>query len=183
MRSCLLIGAALLLVSRPTFAQDLDPRIATLLERHARLIVLDNNGSEWTGRLLKIDDAAITIATPDGPLSVARARVAEIHRRGDSVVSGIKIGAVTGAILGVWVTKETGCGAMLTGYEPCSGREYAERVAVTSGLAAGIGLGLDALVRGRTRIYPTETRGFWPTVTLAPQVSPRHAAIVVSGRW
>jgi hypothetical protein len=182
-RTCLLISAAFLLLSRPTFAQNLEPSLATLLERHARLIVLDTNGSEWTGRLLNIDDAAVTLATPDGPLSVARGRVAEIYRRGDSVVSGITIGAVTGAALGVWFTKETGCGAMLSGYEPCSAREYAASVAITTGLGAGIGLGLDALVRGRTRIYPTETRGFWPTVNLAPQVSPRHAAIVASTRW
>jgi hypothetical protein len=66
---------------------------------------------------------------------------------------------------------------------PCSAREYAEGVAITSGLGAGIGLGLDALVRGRTRIYPTETRGFWKTVNLAPQVSRRRVAIVVSTRW
>ena len=183
MRSCLLIGATLLLFSRPAVAQDLDPAVARLLERQARVIVLDNNGSEWTGRLLKIDEAAVTLATPDGPLAVSRARVAEIYRRGDSVVSGSKIGAVTGAILGVWFTKETGCGAMLSGYEPCSAREYAASVAITSGLGAAIGVGLDALVRGRTRIYPTATRGFWPAVNLAPQVSPRHAAIVVSTRW
>ena len=183
MRSCLLIGAALLLLAPTAFAQDVDPRLAARLGRHARLIVLDNNGSEWTGRLLKIDEAAVTLATPDGPRSIARDRVAEIYRRGDSVVSGIAIGAVTGAILGAWFMKETGCGAMLSGYESCSAREYAGGVAITSGLGAGIGLGLDALVRGRTRIYPSETRGFWPAVNLAPQVGRRHAAVVVSTRW
>ena len=183
MRRSLLLGAALVLLSRPIYAQDLEPGMARLLQRQARLIVVDNNGSEWTGRLLKIDEAAVTLATPDGPLSLARARVAEIYRRGDSVLSGIKIGAVAGAILGVWFTKETGCGAMLTGYEPCSTREYAEQVAITTGLGAGIGMGFDALVRGRTRIYPTENSGFWPGVNVAPQIGPRHAAIVVSSRW
>ena len=183
MRSSLLIGAALVLLSRATSAQDLDSRVAALLDRQARLVVLDNNGTEWTGRLLKIDEAAMTLATPDGPRTIDRARVAEIYRRGDSVVSGITIGAVTGAILGVWATKETGCGAMLSGYRPCSLRGYAERTATATGLAAGIGLGIDALVRGRTRIDPSEKRAFWPAVNLAPQVSPRHAAIVVSTRW
>ena len=183
MRGGLLIGAALLLFSRATYAQEIDPRVAALLERQVRLVVLDNNGSEWTGRLLKIDEASMTLATSAGPHTIERARVAEVFRRGDSVVSGVAIGAVTGAILGVWFTKETGCGALLTGYEPCPVSGYAERTATAAGLAAGIGLGIDALVRGRTRIYPSEKRGFWPAVRLAPQVSPRYAALVLSTRW
>ena len=132
---------------------------------------------------MRVTPAAVTLATSDGPNSVARDRVAEIYRRGDPVVNGIAIGAVTGAILGIWFTKETGCGALLSGYEACSAREYAGKTAAASGRAAGVALGIDALVRGRTRIYPTEKGGFWQMTRVAPQVSPGHAAIVISTRW
>jgi hypothetical protein len=182
MRACLFIVGSLLL-SRAALAQDPDPRILRLLERQARVVVLDNNGLEWSGRLLRIDPASLTLATAEGPHSVPRAAVAEIYRRGDSLVSGIAIGAVTGAILGVWFTKETGCGALLSGYEPCSVRSYVEQTAFASGLGAGAGLAIDALVRGRTRIYPHDTRTFWPEMRVTPQVVPRGAAVVLSTRW
>jgi len=159
------------------------PNVEKLIQKHSTVFVLDNNGTEYVGRLLRVEPSSLTIATPEGEQSFAAERVSEIYRRGDSVWSGVKVGAVIGAILGGLATKDGGCGALLDPYKPCSAWEYTQNMAATAGLGAGIGAGIDALFHGRTRIYPGKHGNVWPAVTVLPDASLNHAGLLVSARW
>jgi hypothetical protein len=176
------LGVACLVSSRPALAQSA-PNFAKLIQKHSTVFVVDNNGTEFVGRLLRVEPSSLTISRSEGEQSFEADRVTEIFRRGDSVWSGAKVGAVVGAILGGLATKDGGCGALLDPYKPCSVGEYAANMAATAGLGAGIGAGIDALFRGRTRIYPGKHGPVWPAVSVLPDASLNHAGIVVSARW
>jgi len=180
--ACGVPAVAWVLLASPAFAQTA-PSVDKLVQKHSTVFVLDNNGNEHVGRLLRIEPSSLTISTPEGEQSFEADRVSEIYRRGDSVWSGVKIGAVIGAVLGGLATKDGGCGALLDPYKPCSVGEYAANMAATAGLGAGIGAGIDALFHGRTRIYPGKQGNVWPAVTVLPDASLNHAAVVVSARW
>jgi hypothetical protein len=173
---------SLLLLWKPAIAQSA-PNFDGLVRKHSTIFVVDNNGTEFVGRLLRVDPSSLTISTSEGEQSFTEERITEIFRRGDSVASGAKIGAVVGAILGGLLQKDMGCGALLDAYKPCSVGEYAATMAVFGGMGAGIGVGIDALFHGRTRIYPGKNGRVWPAVTVAPDASLNHAGIVVSARW
>ena len=178
----LVLGIACLLSSKSALAQTASA-FDKLVQKHSTVFVLDNNGTEFVGPLLRLEPSSLTISTPEGEQSFDRDRVSEIYRRGDSVWGGVKVGAVVGAILGGLATKDGGCGALLDPYKPCSVGEYAANMAATAGLGAGIGAGIDALFRGRTRIYPGKNGNVWPAVSVLPDASLTHAGVVVSARW
>jgi hypothetical protein len=181
--ACVVLGVAWLLLSRPALAQSADSSFADLVRKNGIIFVVDNNGSEFVGRLLRVDPSSLTMATSEGERSFAPERIIEIFRRGDSVANGAKIGAVIGAILGGLALKDGGCGALLDPYTPCSAGEYAGTMAITGGLGAGIGIGIDALFRGRTRIYPSKSGRDWPAVSVASAAGVHHASVLLSTRW
>jgi hypothetical protein len=179
----LVVGIACLLLSKPVLGQSVDSSFSDLVRKQKIIFVVDANGMEFVGRLLQVEPSSLTISTSDGEKSFARERVSELYRRGDSVASGAKIGAVVGAILGALATKDRGCGALLSPYKSCSVQIYAGNMAIIGGLGAGIGVGIDALFRGRTQIYPGKRESVWPTVTVVPDGGLRHASIATSMRW
>lgn len=179
----LVVGVACLLLSRPVLGQSVDPRFSDLVRKQEIVFVVDANGMEFVGRLLQVEPSSLTISTSDGEKSFAPERVSELYRRGDSVASGAKFGAVVGAILGALGTKDGGCGALLSPYKSCPVQTYAANMAIIGGLGAGIGVGIDALFRGRTRIYPGKRGSVWPAVTVAPDAGLPRASIAMSMRW
>jgi len=181
--ACLVLSVAWLLVSSPVLAQTAGSTFGDLVRKQATIFVVDANGSEFAGRLLRVEPSSLTIATSEGEHTFAPERIIEIFRRGDSVASGAKIGAVIGAILGGLALKDSGCGPLLAPYTSCSAREYTGTMAITGGIGAGIGIGIDALVRGRTRIYPGKSGRDWPAVSVVPDGGVHHARLAISTRW
>ena len=121
--------------------------------------VLDNNGFEIKGVLERLGPATLTLRTADGPRHFDLAtQVASVHRKGDSVANGAVFGAlILGAVGGMFALGDHSCGPLLAA-RPCSGREGAAIVGSCAAIGAGIGLGIDALRRGRTQIYPSVSR-------------------------
>jgi hypothetical protein len=179
---CLALGLALL-ASRPAFAQSADSPFSDLIRKQKTVFVFDANGNEYVGPLLRVEPSSLTIATADGEQSIAREKVSEIYRRGDSVKSGAIIGGAVGAILGGLALKDGGCGPFLGPYQSCSVGEYAGAMAVVGGIGAGIGVGIDALFHGRTRIYPGRSDSAWATVDVVPDAGVSRAGIAVAMRW
>jgi hypothetical protein len=66
-------------------------------------------------------------------------------------------GAVTGGVLGLLGALTMNCGPLLGPHKRCDGVESLVIIGFGTGFGAGIGTGIDALVRGRTRIYPSLT--------------------------
>jgi hypothetical protein len=155
MRPVLIAAFLLVLVSPAATAQT--------------VYVLDNNGFEIKGVLETIGPATLTIRTPDGPRHFDLAtQVASVHRKGDSVANGTVFGAlIMGTVGGFLALGDHTCGPMFQA-RPCSAREAAGIVGVCAAIGAGIGVGIDALRRGRTQIYPSVSRhGAGAVVSLA----------------
>jgi hypothetical protein len=179
----LVVGVVCMLLSKPVLGQSVDSSFSDLVRKQETLFVVDANGTEFVGRLLQVEPSSVTISTSEGEKSFARERVSELYRRGDSVANGAKIGAVVGAVLGALATKDGGCGALLSPYESCPVQTYAANMAIIGGLGAGIGVGIDALFRGRTQIYPGNRGSVWSAVTIAPVADFPRASIAMSMRW
>lgn len=145
MRPASIAALLLVLVAPPASAQT--------------VYVLDNNGFEIKGVLETLGPATLTIRTPDGPRHFDLAtQVAAVDRKGDSVADGAVFGAlILGAVGGVFALGDQSCGPLLAG-RPCTAREGAATVGLCAAIGAGIGVGIDALRRGRTQIYPSVSR-------------------------
>ncbi len=148
-----------LLVPGTALGQAVEPELGRAAERHRTVYVVDSSGSETAGRLLRADQDSITILARDGERTFElRDDVQSVYRRGDSVRSGATAGAVSGAVLGLLASMTISCGPLLAPYKRCNAGESLVVIGFGTGIGAGIGTGIDALVRGRTRIYPSLTR-------------------------
>ena len=120
-----------------------------------RLYVEDRSGKEVAGRLISVSDAALVVAIDGAPRTFTPADVTKVERRGDSLKNGMIIGAVVG-LLGPLIAdcpgtarvgRQGGCAGARVGY-------------ALGGMAiwAGIGAGIDALIPGRTRVWPVQPK-------------------------
>ena len=131
-----------------TFA-DLDARV-----RPGRtLFVIDDSGTETRGRLAVLSADALTLDTVGSPRTFPAARVRQVQRYGESLWNGLLIGSAVGLP-----------GTLLADppYRACRSdpaRLCADTAAAAGqralGLAmmAGIGAGIDALMRSRNQVY------------------------------
>ena len=177
----ILVACAFVLTAGAAAAQTVTPELAALAGRHAVVYVLDADGQEFSGPLLRIDAESLTIRTAAGDLPFALAGVRTIHRRGDSLRNGAIIGAGFGALFGTLGAASSDCGGILEPSRRCNAGESLTTVAVSTGIFAAIGTGIDALRHGRTRVYPG--RKGRPTVRLEPVTRRSASALHVSVAW
>lgn len=118
------------------------------------VFVEEKTGAETRGRLISITPAAIAIDVDGSQRTFAAADVAKIERRGDSLRNGALIGAAIGLFTGFLGD------CPRTGNSAGSGCPGARVAYVLGGSAvwAGIGAGIDALIPGRTRLWPALTK-------------------------
>lgn len=113
--------------------------------------VEDRAGAEVRGRLLSITPAAIAIDDDGSRRTFAPADVTKIDRRGDSLKNGALIGAAVGLLTGfIGDCPRAGTNS---GGNSCPGAR-AGYVLGGAAIWAGIGAGIDALIPGRTRLWP-----------------------------
>lgn len=114
------------------------------------VFVQERSGAETRGRLLSITPDAIAIDVEGSQRRFAAADVVRIDRRGDS----LKNGALIGAAVGVFTAFLSDCPR--TGNSAGNGCAGARVAYLLGGSAiwAGIGAGIDALIPGRTRLWP-----------------------------
>ena len=62
----LVVGAACLLLLKPALGQSVDASFSNLARKHKTVFVVDANGMEFVGRLLRVDPSSLTISTSEG---------------------------------------------------------------------------------------------------------------------
>ncbi len=113
------------------------------VEGTPRVIVTDLSGNETAGRLVVWTPSSIVVETRGTKRTFTPADAFRIDRRGDSLKTGIIIGAAFGALGGLI----SDCSK---GKSPCRG----QRIGLTltgMGVWGAIGAGIDALIPGRTQ--------------------------------
>jgi hypothetical protein len=177
----ILIACASVLTAGAAAAQTLPSELADAAARHHIVYVLDGSGQEFSGRLLRVDGESLTIRTAAGDLPFALADLRTIDRRGDSLRNGAIIGAAFGALFGALGAASSDCGGLGEPSRRCNAGESLGIVAVSIGLYAAMGTGIDALRHGRTRVYPGRKRR--ATVRLEPVTRRSASELRVSVTW
>ena len=113
--------------------------------------VLDTTGQETTGEPLTLDADSLVLLVEGAEQRFLAEQVQRVDKRGDSLLNGFLIGAAIGAAIGA------GLGLMSDAW-PLVGALGFD----SSGF--GLGLGIDALRRGRTTLYdaPDASAGLMP---------------------
>ena len=142
-----------LLAAAEAGAQTVSPELTSAVAKHRSVRVTNDAGEEFGGRLLSLDDKVFVLQTKNGDLPFSFQRVSTIYRRGDSLRNGLIVGLVAGTVIGLLSSLGTNdCSTPGIVY-PCE----SSRASTIGGAIAGltiVSVGIDALWRGWTRIYP-----------------------------
>jgi hypothetical protein len=140
------------------------------------VFLLDRSGVETTGKLLAINPDSLLLLVDGDQRRFEIAEVARLQKR-DSLRNGAIVGAVVGVAMGLVSGGISDC----SGADPggsCPGLR-ATLVAVSTGVYAAIGTGIDALIRGRTTIYAAPST----TAAAAAMADRRRVLIRASVSW
>ena len=142
--------------------------------------VLDDQGMETMGKLLRLDVDSIVLVDGGGEHRFEAARVRRIQRQGDSLRNGALTGALVGAGIGSITAGIMDCPAAA---ENCAGARVAGFL-VSTAVYAAIGTAIDALIKGRTTLYkaPRTTAGAKAGLSISPEYGVR-AALHVRFAW
>ncbi|HTL03723.1 MAG TPA: hypothetical protein VL243_15915 [Vicinamibacterales bacterium] len=151
-----------LLAAADANAQTPSPDLAAAAEKQAEVRITDDAGREFEGRLLRADDKIFTVTTPDGDIPFSFERISTIYRRGDSLRNGLIIGLTVGSEVGVLASLGNTTCAVGT-YEPCMMTSRASIIGGSIATWTALSVGIDALKRGWTRIYPPRRPRSAPT--------------------
>jgi hypothetical protein len=151
------------------------PRVPTTFDQLSvvaapgqKITVTDAQGQTFSGRIAGLSSSTLTL---DVGRQVRELRGSDVvtlrQRRGDSLKNGALIGLATGGAVGM-VT----CGMCHVG--PGLGA-----AAVYGGIGAGIGVGIDALIRGQVTIFQRPGAA-GAKVSVVPQFARSHQSVAVS---
>jgi len=149
-----------------------------------RVRVTDDQGREWQGRIDAFAPDSLVLLTKDRQRrDVPYAAILRIDRPHDTLDNGALIGLVAGAVVGllaVAAEENTDCdpGVFFSCGDPTVGA-YFVIPAIFGGIGAGIGVGIDALVRRE----PTLFRRGDSRVMLEPSLGPGVRGVRLSVRW
>jgi hypothetical protein len=169
-----LVAAAVQAAEAQGVAQSFD-ELRLLVRRGDAVTVVDVAGVETTGKIAELSSSRLVLRVRGQALDVFEADARKIlHRHGDSLSNGAWIGLCTGAVLGSALI----VGAVGEGH----GGLALIAAAFYGGVGAGIGVGIDALVRGRQVIYASPGSGS-RALSISPLVTPGRRGAVVSFRF
>jgi hypothetical protein len=114
----------------------------------------DQSGTETSGKLLGLDSDSVMLLVDGNERRFDKADVARIQKR-DSIKNGTLIGAVVGIAMGLVTAGISDCPGDNPGGS-CGGLRTVTFL-TSVGIYAGLGAGIDALIRGRTTIYAAPT--------------------------
>jgi hypothetical protein len=160
-------------------------RIRQRVREGQQVRVTDDQGREWRGRISALAADRLTIITRDRKQAdVSYGSILRIDRPHDSLANGALIGFTAGAVLGLLgVITEEGAECEPSGFFTCGDPTAAAYVvipAILGGLGAGVGVGIDALVRRDPQLY---RRGSAARVTLVPALGHGQRSLALTLRW
>ena len=114
------------------------------------VFVRDIDNVTTTGKLLAFSPEALVLLVDGEERRFERSRVQRVQTR-DSLKNGTIIGAVTGLLIGALTAGIADCSSD-AGIDGCPGLRFSF-LAFSTATYAGLGAGIDAMIRGRTTIY------------------------------
>ena len=108
------------------------------------LYITDTSGREFSSKVINLTETTLAVRVGGEPRDLTEADVTRIRQRlPDRLWPSALIGFGVGA----------GLGALVAGFIECEGAECAGPSLGYGALGAGIGIGVDALIKGRKVIY------------------------------
>jgi hypothetical protein len=154
------------------FAQSQPARSAgTVLTPGATVWITDTSGREEKTRILSVSDDAVTTSVGNDTRRYQISDITRVRaRHSDSVLNGALIGAGAAVASGLLMCSLT---------EPWRNcRDDVGPMLRIGALGAGIGIGIDALIRGRRTIYEGDPGS--ASLTAAPFVSRRAGGVHIA---
>jgi hypothetical protein len=134
--------------------------------------VVRPNGQEVRGKILDISDSALTLSDAGARSRFEAEHIRAVDSYGDPLWNGLAIGLGVGAGMALLSDpREVQCA---DGSDGCTDAQVGARVAVVA-LAGGLGAGIDAMSRRRTRVYLSPERGASTHLVFRPYAT-RHGA-------
>ena len=172
----------------PPAAQTAAPSDADAIRQRVKegqkVRVTDDQGREWQGRIEALAPDNLVLLTKDRQRrDVPYAGILRIDRPHDTLANGALIGFVSGAVYGVAALvaeANADCepGAFFSCGDP-TGAAYVVIPPILGAIGAGIGVGIDALIRRD----PTLFRRGDSRVMLAPSLGRGVRGLSLSVRW
>lgn len=107
--------------------------------------VEDRSGAAVAGTVLRLTPEQIVVTAKGAARVFSRTSVRRVRKRGDSLASGMKIGAIIGGALG---------GAFAGTFSgEFRGSDFMQGVAIFGGVGLGLGLAVDAVNVGSTTVF------------------------------
>lgn len=169
-------------------AQTAGPNDADALRKRVKegqkVRITDDQGREWHGRIETLTPDSLVLLTKDRQRHDIRyATIVGIDRPHDTLANGALIGLVSGAAFGMFaVIAEENASCEPAAFFSCGDPTAAAYVvfpALTGAIGAGVGVGIDALIRRD----PTLFRRGGSRVTLAPSLGRGVRGLSLSVRW
>jgi hypothetical protein len=115
------------------------------------IYVTDDAGRQTEGKLLRLEPESVVMLVEGAEQRFDVANVRRIDRRGDSLKNGAWIGAAVGVLFGTITAGISDCPGDGPGAD-CPGFRIGT-FAGALGIYTAIGVGVDALIVGRTRLF------------------------------
>ena len=115
------------------------------------IYVTDDAGRRTEGKLLRLEPQSLVMLVEGTEQRFDAARVRRIDRRGDSLKNGAWIGAALGVLFGSITAGISDCPGSDPGGD-CTGFRIGTFVGAL-GIYTAIGVGVDAMIVGRTRVF------------------------------
>lgn len=163
-----------------TSAEGEAAAIRQRVKENQKVRIIDDQGREWHGRIEALTPDTLMLVIRDRKrMAVPYGTIVRIDRPHDGVGNGAGIGFVAGAMIGLLAVISAECNP--AGYMSCGAPGGAAYVAplVFGGVGAGIGAGVDALIRREGNLW---RRGD-ARVAMAPALGRGVRALRVSVRW
>jgi hypothetical protein len=130
----------------------------------------DKAGQKTKGKLLALNDTTLTLQTEQGDVALQGAELTKVQaRRSGPLWNGALIGfAVPTVTIGLFAA-EYGCSG-----------DCAALIAFYGAIGAGVGVGIDALVKGNITVLDTQGKG---RVALAPILGKSRKGVLCSVRF
>ena len=169
------VALAASLLASPAFAQTEGPIVSALVKRGQTVEVIDDQGQEIRGKVRALSATTLTLDRNGTRPRFRFERITQIARPNDGLGNGALIGLGAGAAFGLL--------GSTVGTDDCDGYYYCGSgwvvgsALVFGGIGAGIGVGVDALIRRDRVIYRRDGRR---QTRVAPVVGPGVGGAVAS---